>query len=55
MSTNETVPETGEWVAVKDHAVIAVGDDPAAMVQELDYRGIQDYEVLDCAEKAIIW
>lgn len=51
----ETKVETGEWVAVKDHAVIAVSDDPAAMVQELDYRGVQDYEVLDCAEKAVIW
>ena len=55
--SDETLPrvEAGEWVAVKDHAIIAINDDPEAMVRELDYRGIQGYEVLDCAETAVVW
>lgn len=44
----------GQWVAVKDDEVISVGADPEAMCQELDWRGISDYEVLDCPEVPIL-
>lgn len=43
----------GQWVALKDDEVISVGPDPEAMSQELDYRGITDYEVLDCPEEPV--
>lgn len=43
----------GQWVALKDDEVISVGPDPEAMSQELDYRGITDYEVVDCPEVPI--
>ena len=40
----------GQWVAVADDEVIAVGDDPQQVLDELGYRAITHYEMVDCSE-----